>query len=80
MCSMRRLLIGLVGSAALHSAVLLGLSLIRGPEVKVEYEIDVVNAPPAPPAARKGEQRGAHRAAGPASQFEPAGPATFLPS
>ncbi|HJZ85019.1 MAG TPA: hypothetical protein VKN99_07585 [Polyangia bacterium] len=54
---MRPLALALTASLALHAAVLGAMSLVRGPEVKVEYEIDVVNAPPAPPDEHKGEPR-----------------------
>src|SRR5262245_3392864 len=54
---MKRLALAVLGSGALHVGVLGAMSLVRGPAVKVEYEIDVVNAPPAPPDQRTGEHR-----------------------
>src|SRR5262245_42835786 len=55
---MRRLLAGAGISLILHGLVLFGMSLLHGPSVSVQYEIDVVNAPPAPPEEEsKGEPR-----------------------
>jgi hypothetical protein len=56
---MRRAALGLVGSLALHGAGLVTMALVRGPAVRVAYEIDVVDAPPAPPRddAHEGEPR-----------------------
>ena len=54
---MRRVLVGAGMSLILHALVLFGMSLLRGPSVSMQYEIDVVNAPPAPPEDGKGEPR-----------------------
>src|SRR5215813_5759395 len=54
---MRRVLVGAGMSLILHGLVLFGMSLLRGPSVSMQYEIDVVNAPPAPPEDGKGEPR-----------------------
>jgi hypothetical protein len=54
---MVRVLIGAGMSLILHGLVLFGMSFLRGPAVSVQYEIDVVNAPPAPPQEGKGEPR-----------------------
>jgi hypothetical protein len=54
---MRRVLAGAGMSLILHALVLFGMGLLKAPSVSVQYEIDVVNAPPAPPEDGKGEPR-----------------------
>src|SRR5262252_6196506 len=45
---MGRSVVALAVAVALHAAVLLGARAVRGPAVRATYEIDIVDAPPAP--------------------------------